>query len=97
LIGPHDGQVVRGTAVEVALLGFAPHSKVILSLYFSPARGETARYISSFPVTVDAYGERTYQLVTTVKDTPGFYALRTRPRTDVLWREDRVAFELVRK
>jgi hypothetical protein len=97
LIGPHDGQVVRGMAVEVALLGFAPHSKVILSLYFSPARAATARYISSFPVTVDASGERTYRLVTTARDTLGFYALRTRPRTDVLWQENRVAFELVRK
>lgn len=73
--------VARGKPVHIGLAGWKAGQTVQLSLHYSSSLtpGGDAKFITTFPVTVDAKGQRLYELGTRADDPRGCYAVNTRP------------------
>jgi hypothetical protein len=75
--------------------GFRPYEVVKLLLYYAPTPDSNeGRYRTSISLRMDAMGQRLYQLQTGPSDPTGFYAVRTLPGFDVVWRESEFTFGL---
>ncbi len=77
------------------MAGFQPYEAVKLIFYYAPNLDSNGgRYRTSTTVTMDAMGQFLYRLETEPSDPQGYYAVRTVPGFDVLWRESELVFRL---
>jgi hypothetical protein len=87
--------VPRGTTILIGVAGFQPYETVKLLFYYAPnLDSNEGRYRTSTTVTMDAMGQFLYRLETEPSDPKGYYAVRTVPGFDVLWRESELMFRL---
>jgi hypothetical protein len=91
----HSRGVQRGTRIRIGVAGFRPYEVVKLLLYYAPTPDSNeGHYRTSISLRMDAMGQRLYQLQTGPSDPTGFYAVRTLPGFDVVWRESEFTFGL---
>ena len=91
----HGGGVPRGSTIRIGVAGFRPYEIVKLLFYYAPKEDSNeGGYRTSVSLRMDAMGQRLYRLQTQADDPRGFYAVRTLPAVDVMWRESVLTFRL---
>jgi hypothetical protein len=91
----HGGGVPRGSTIRIGVAGFRPNEIVKLLFYYAPKEDSNqGGYRTSVSLRMDAMGQRLYRLQTRLDDPKGFYAVRTLPAVDVMWRESELTFRL---